>query len=405
MVTDATRSYAVLQTTMGSGSVILIGEPLRRSVTDQRTNEPHKHNVTPTPHASFHPDSPVFCLFFFLSPLGLPFSHSHLCLAVGDEVGLRGQEVLAVAVAPAAVQLVGLQHGALRPLVAVRLPPSHRLRPVPALQPHPHRVPGSDRVGAVRQRAAHGGRAGDHAGLGRPGHAQGGAAGQRPRHVCQGGGPESWRLATVAVGVGVGRVGAVGAVGDVGHVAVAAFRFVAVGLESPATVSAAACRYVAFCGEGGDGRDAGHLCDVGGHRLWSQWTQRGHGGHGGHWGHGRHGCHGRHGHHGRHWGHGRHRGHGRHLRDGGVHGVGRHRVGSHRVVGHGRGHRRHVAHGGSGVAHWLERKSTLCRQLHHQTALVEFAVVFGSWCKEKRRRMLKNKSKTAKQVKLSVHTA
>lgn len=78
-----------------------------------------------TPHASFPPSS---------SP-SRPLSHSHLCLAVGHKVRLCGEEVLTVAVASGAVKLVGLKHGALRPLVPVGLPPAHRLSPVPGLQP------------------------------------------------------------------------------------------------------------------------------------------------------------------------------------------------------------------------------------------------------------------------------
>lgn len=65
--------------------------------------------------------------------LFLPFSHSHFCLAVGHKVGLRGKEVLAVAVASAAMELVWLQNGTLRPLVPVGLPPANRLSSVPAL--------------------------------------------------------------------------------------------------------------------------------------------------------------------------------------------------------------------------------------------------------------------------------
>lgn len=60
-------------------------------------------------------------------------------------------------VASAAVELVGLQDGALRPFVVVGLPPANGLRSVPALQAQPHGVASRDRVGAVRQRAAHGG--------------------------------------------------------------------------------------------------------------------------------------------------------------------------------------------------------------------------------------------------------
>lgn len=225
-----------------------------------------------TPHASFpHSFSPV-----------LPLSHSHLCLAVGHKVGLCGEEVLAVAVASGAVELVWLQHGTLRPLVPVGLPPAHRLSPIPAPQPQPHPMPGRDCVGTVRQWAAHCSRARANGGLGGPGDAQGRATWHGPCHVCQGGSPESWRLATVAVSMSVRAVRAVGSV------AMAAFGFLAVRLESPTSASST---YVPFCREGRDGGDAGHLCDVGGHWLWSQWTQRSHRSHGGHRGEGCHGSH------------------------------------------------------------------------------------------------------------------
>ena len=88
-------------------------------------------------------------------PPFLPLSHSHLCLAVGHKVGLCGEEVLAVALASGAVELVGLQNGTLRPLVPVRLPPAHGLSPIPAFQPKPHCMPSRNCVGTVCQWAAH----------------------------------------------------------------------------------------------------------------------------------------------------------------------------------------------------------------------------------------------------------
>lgn len=229
------------------------------------------------PHASFHPRfffSPFFFFFFF--------SHSHFCLAVGHKVGLCGEEVLAVAVASAAVELVRLQHGTLGPLVPVGLPPAHRLSPVPTLQPLPHPMPGCDCVGTVCQWAAHCSRAGAKSGLGGPGDTQGRATWHGPRHVCQGGSSESWRLATVAVSVSVGAVGAVS------NEAMAAFWFLAVRLQSPNSSSTS---YVSFCWEGGDGGDVGHLCDVGGHWLWGQRTKGSHRSQGGHRGEGSHGGH------------------------------------------------------------------------------------------------------------------
>lgn len=76
--------------------------------------------------------------------------------------------------------------------------------------------------------------------------------------------------------------------GNVGVAAATAFGFVAVGLESHRSSPNAE---VALRGEGGHGRDGGQLCDVGGHRLGSQWAQRGHEGHGGHWCERCHWCH------------------------------------------------------------------------------------------------------------------
>lgn len=138
---------------------------------------------------------PLFVLHF-------PFpSHSHFRFAVCHKVGLRWQEVLAVTVASAAVELVGLQDGALRPFVVVGLPPANGLCSVPALQAQPHGVAGCNRVGTVRQRAAHGGRAGAERGPCSPGDAQGCAAWHCPSHVSQGGGPDPRWLATVAVSV------------------------------------------------------------------------------------------------------------------------------------------------------------------------------------------------------------
>lgn len=167
---------------------------------------------------------------FPVSPF-LPLSHSHLCLAVGHKVGLCGEEVLAVAVASGSVELVGLQNGTLRPLVPVGLPPAHRLSPIPALQPQPHCMPSCDCVGTVCQWAAHCSRAVANGGLCGPGDAQGRATWHCPRHVCQGGSPESWRLATVAVSMSVR------AVRGVGNVAMAAFGFVAIRLESPSSAA------------------------------------------------------------------------------------------------------------------------------------------------------------------------
>lgn len=77
--------------------------------------------TTPVVGASTH--KLLVPLFFSL----VCFSNSHLCLAVGHKVGLCWQEVLAVAVASGAMELVWLQHGTLRPLVSVGLPPAHRL--------------------------------------------------------------------------------------------------------------------------------------------------------------------------------------------------------------------------------------------------------------------------------------
>lgn len=135
-----------------------------------------------------------------------------------------------MAVASVAVELVGLQHGTLRPLVPVGLPPAHRFSPIPGLQPQPHRMPSRNGVGTVRQWAAHCSRAGANGGLCGPGDAQGRATWHGPRHVCQGGSPESWRLATVAVSMSVRAMRAVRAVANV---TVAAFQFLAIRLESP----------------------------------------------------------------------------------------------------------------------------------------------------------------------------
>lgn len=176
----------------------------------------------------------------FLSP-SYPLSHSHLCLAVGHKVGLCGEEVLAVALASGAVELVRLQHGTLRPLVPVGLPPAHCLSPIPTLQPQPHCMPSRDGVGTVRQWAAHCSRAGANGTLGGPGDAQGHATWHGPRHVCQGGSPQSWRLATVAVSMSV----SVSTVRAVGSVAMAAFGFLAVQLQSPSSTTS-----VPFCREG-----------------------------------------------------------------------------------------------------------------------------------------------------------
>ncbi|KAG7226538.1 hypothetical protein INR49_003860, partial [Caranx melampygus] len=222
------------------------------------------------------PSSPLFLVFFSRKHQHLQNQSnfpSHFCLAVGHKVGLCGEEVLAVAVASAAVELVRLQHGTLGPLVPVGLPPAHCLSPVPTLQPLPHPMPGRDCVGTVCQWAAHCSRAGAKSGLGDPGDTQGRATWHGPRHVCQGSSSESWRLATVAVGMSVGAVGAVNSV------AVAAFWFLAVRLQSPYSSSTS---YVSFCWEGGDGGDGGHLCDVGGHWLWGQWTKGSHRSQGGH---------------------------------------------------------------------------------------------------------------------------
>lgn len=192
-----------------------------------------------------------------------PHSHSHLCLAVGHKVGLCGKEVLAVALASGPVKLVRFQHGTLRPLVPVGLPPAHCLGPVPALQPQPHCMPCCNGVGTVCQWAAHCSRAGANGHISSPGDAQGRAAWHGPCHVRQGGRPQSWWLATVAMSVSVGTVRAVGSM------AVAAFGFLAVGLQS----TSPSTRYVPFCWEGGDRGNAWHLSDIGSHRLWSQWTQ------------------------------------------------------------------------------------------------------------------------------------
>lgn len=174
----------------------------------------------------------------------LSFSHGHFGFTVGDKVGLRGQVVLAVAVASAAVEGVWIQNGALRPLVAVVLPPAHRLSPIPALQPQPHCMPSCNGVRTVSQRAAHSSGAGAKCGPSSPGDAQRCAAWHCPSHVRQGGSPKSWRLATVAVNVSVRAVQAVGAVGNV---AVGAFGFVAIRFES--TSSSSPTGKVAFCWE------------------------------------------------------------------------------------------------------------------------------------------------------------
>lgn len=201
----------------------------------QYTNEPHTNTHVDlhlwTPQELTSPLRDYLChhstciLSHSLSPC-LPLSHSHLCLAVGHKVGLCGEEVLAVAVASGAVELVRLQHGTLRPLVPVGLSPAHRLSPVPALQPQPHRMPSRNCVGTVRQWAAHCCWAVANGGLGGPGDAQGCATWHGPRHVCQGGSPKSWRLATVAVKMSVRAVGSV---------TMAAFEFLAVWLESPSS--------------------------------------------------------------------------------------------------------------------------------------------------------------------------
>lgn len=199
----------------------------------QYTNEPYKHTHRSAPLTTLGVGVStrlIACatgLHASCPPLLL--SHSHLCLAVGHKVGLCGEEVLAVAVASGAVELVGLQDGTLRPLVPVGLPPAHRLSPIPALQTQPHSVPSRDCVGTVRQWAAHCSRAGADDGLGGPGDAQGRATWHCPRHVCKGGSPVSWRLATVAVTM---SVRAVRAVRGVGNVTVAALVFVPIWLES-----------------------------------------------------------------------------------------------------------------------------------------------------------------------------
>lgn len=179
-------------------------------------------------------------------PVLLPFlrsSHGHFCFAVCHKVGLRWEEVLAVTVASAAVELVWLQDGTLRPFVAVGLPPANSLSSVPALQAQPHCMASCDCVGTVRQRAAHRSRAGAKRGPCGPGDTQGSATWHCPCHVCQGSGPDSRWLATVAVGMR-----AVRGVGAVGNVAVAtAFGLVTVWLESRCSSCSG---QVAFCWEG-----------------------------------------------------------------------------------------------------------------------------------------------------------
>lgn len=105
-------------------------------------------------------------------------------------------------------------------------------------------MPSCDCVGTVCQWAAHCSRAGANNSPCSPGDAQGCATWHCPCHVCQGGSPESWRLATVAVSMSVRAVRAVGAVGNV---TMAAFGFVAIRLEHS---SSSPTGYVAFCWEG-----------------------------------------------------------------------------------------------------------------------------------------------------------
>lgn len=109
-------------------------------------------------------------------------------------------------------------------------------------------MPSRDCVGTVSHWTAHSSRAGANNGLCGSGDTQGRATWHSPCHVCEGGSPKSWRLATVAVRMTV-SVRAVRAVRAVAHVTMDAFEFLAVQLESP---SSSDTDHVPFCREGRD---------------------------------------------------------------------------------------------------------------------------------------------------------